>query len=89
MRPADTVLPPVEQGTSPTVPPCCLPSLPTLPCCSNAQTRALSHPLPVLRAREVDRWAHSQQYQALVAANLPRDSSSSMGGSLAGSAAAR
>ena len=22
----------------------------------NAQTRALSHPLPVLRAREIDRW---------------------------------
>jgi Zn-dependent protease with chaperone function len=55
----------------------------------NAQTRALSHPLPVLRAREVDRWAHSQQFQALVAANLPRDAnggSSSGSGTAAGSA---
>ena len=39
----------------------------------------------MLRAREVDRWAHSQQFQALVAANLPRDSGSS-GSSGAGSA---
>lgn len=38
----------------------------------NAQTRALSHPLPVLRAREIDRWSQSQQYQALLAAHLPR-----------------
>lgn len=32
----------------------------------NAQTRQLSHPLPVLRAREVDRWARSTEYKALV-----------------------
>ena len=33
---------------------------------SNAQTRALSHPLPVARAREVDRWAGSAQYRSLL-----------------------
>lgn len=33
----------------------------------NAQTRALSHPLPVMRAREIDRWAQSQQYRGLLA----------------------
>ena len=32
----------------------------------NAQTRQLSHPLPVLRAREIDRWANSPEYRALV-----------------------
>ncbi len=35
----------------------------------NAQTRALSHPLPVLRAQEVDTWAASGQYRALLAKN--------------------
>ena len=60
-------------------------SLPATVCRRNAQTRALSHPLPVLRAREIDRWAHSQQYQALVAANLPHNNGSR--GSAAGSAA--
>ncbi|KAJ9515635.1 hypothetical protein QJQ45_021758 [Haematococcus lacustris] len=50
----------------------------------NAQTRALSHPLPVMRAREIDsplhtaeqqwgqpgcRWAHSMQFKALLARN--------------------
>ncbi|KAI3431473.1 hypothetical protein D9Q98_004525 [Chlorella vulgaris] len=45
----------------------------------NAQTRALSHPLPVMRAREVDRWSQSEQFKLLVAANRP---SSSKGGSL-------
>ena len=35
----------------------------------NAQTRQLSHPLPVMRAREVDRWAQSSQYHALLARN--------------------
>ena len=30
------------------------------------QTARLSHPLPVLRAREIDRWASSQDYQALL-----------------------
>ena len=35
----------------------------------NAQTRALSHPLPVMRAREIDNWADSSQYRALLAKN--------------------
>lgn len=30
------------------------------------QTAQLSHPVPVLRAREIDRWASSQDYQAIV-----------------------
>ncbi|KAI5080580.1 hypothetical protein GOP47_0003763 [Adiantum capillus-veneris] len=32
----------------------------------NAQTRQLSHPLPVLRAREIDSWAKSTEYQNLI-----------------------
>ncbi len=32
----------------------------------SAQTAPLSHPLPVLRAREIDRWASSQAYQSLL-----------------------
>lgn len=32
----------------------------------NAQTRQLSHPLPVLRAREIDSWAKSVEYQNLI-----------------------
>ncbi|GMH33402.1 hypothetical protein BSKO_01236 [Bryopsis sp. KO-2023] len=35
----------------------------------NAQTRALSHPLPVMRAREIDRWSQSAQFKALLARN--------------------
>ncbi|XP_047055706.1 protease HtpX homolog isoform X1 [Lolium rigidum] len=31
----------------------------------NAQTRELSHPLPVMRAREVDEWSRSQEYRML------------------------
>lgn len=31
-----------------------------------AQTEQLTHPLPVLRAREIDRWASSQDYQNLL-----------------------
>ncbi len=31
-----------------------------------AQTAQLSHPVPVLRAREIDRWASSQAYQAIL-----------------------
>ncbi|NEO25952.1 MAG: M48 family metallopeptidase [Kamptonema sp. SIO4C4] len=31
-----------------------------------AQTTELTHPVPVLRAREVDRWASSQDYQRLL-----------------------
>ncbi|KAJ7537932.1 hypothetical protein O6H91_11G028800 [Diphasiastrum complanatum] len=33
----------------------------------NAQTRQLTHPLPVLRAREIDKWAKSTQYKSLIA----------------------
>ncbi len=32
----------------------------------SAQTAQLSHPLPVLRAREIDHWASSQDYQNLL-----------------------
>eukprot|EP00897_Mesotaenium_endlicherianum_P007307 jgi/Mesen1/6604/ME000338S05773 len=32
----------------------------------NAQARQLSHPLPVLRAREVDTWARSDEYKMLL-----------------------
>ncbi|KAL8048727.1 hypothetical protein ABFS82_07G085000 [Erythranthe guttata] len=32
----------------------------------NAQTRHLSHPLPVLRAREIDEWSKSPEYQSLL-----------------------
>ncbi|XP_075499228.1 plastoglobule-localized metallopeptidase 48, chloroplastic [Primulina tabacum] len=32
----------------------------------NAQTRQLSHPLPVLRAREIDEWSRSQEYKLLL-----------------------
>ncbi|EPS66175.1 hypothetical protein M569_08601, partial [Genlisea aurea] len=32
----------------------------------NAQTRQLSHPLPVLRAREIDRWSRSEEYKSLL-----------------------
>ena len=35
----------------------------------NAQTRQLSHPLPVMRAREIDLWSQSSQYKALLAKN--------------------
>ncbi|GAX74859.1 hypothetical protein CEUSTIGMA_g2305.t1 [Chlamydomonas eustigma] len=35
----------------------------------NAQTRALSHPLPVMRAREIDRWAQSTEYKGLLSKN--------------------
>ncbi|KAF7801698.1 protease HtpX-like protein isoform X1 [Senna tora] len=32
----------------------------------NAQTRQLSHPLPVLRAREIDEWSRSPAYKSLL-----------------------
>lgn len=32
----------------------------------NAQTRQLSHPLPVLRAREIDEWSRSNDYRGLL-----------------------
>ena len=31
-----------------------------------AQTAQLTHPVPVLRAREIDKWASSQEYQSLL-----------------------
>ncbi len=31
-----------------------------------AMTAQLTHPVPVLRAREIDRWSSSQAYQALL-----------------------
>ena len=31
-----------------------------------AQTAQLTHPVPVIRAREIDRWASSAQYQEIV-----------------------
>ncbi len=34
-----------------------------------AQTAQLSHPVPVLRAREIDRWASSKNYESLLAQN--------------------
>ena len=40
---------------------------PTIRYLRNAQTRCLSHDLPVLRAKEVDEWARSEQYRQLVA----------------------
>jgi hypothetical protein len=44
--------------------------------CRNAQTRSLSHPLPVLRAREIDRWAQSTQYKGLLVKNRRRAAAS-------------
>jgi Zn-dependent protease with chaperone function len=32
----------------------------------SAQTAQLTHPVPVLRAREIDRWASTQEYQVLL-----------------------
>ncbi|KAK6928530.1 Peptidase M48, partial [Dillenia turbinata] len=37
----------------------------------NAQTRQLSHPLPVLRAREIDEWSRSQEYKFLLKHAMP------------------
>lgn len=39
----------------------------------NAQTRALSHPLPVMRAHEVDLWANSSQYASLISRARAKD----------------
>ncbi|XP_043706238.1 protease HtpX homolog isoform X2 [Telopea speciosissima] len=38
---------------------------------SNAQNRQLSHPLPVLRAREIDEWSRSQEYISLLRRATP------------------
>jgi hypothetical protein len=32
----------------------------------SARTAQLTHPVPVLRAREIDRWSGSQEYQKLL-----------------------
>ncbi|GLU11469.1 hypothetical protein SLE2022_282100 [Rubroshorea leprosula] len=37
----------------------------------NAQTRQLSHPLPVLRAREIDEWSRSSDYKNLLKRAMP------------------
>ena len=37
-----------------------------------AQTEQLTHPVPVLRAREIDRWASSQEYQSLLNSSKSR-----------------
>jgi Zn-dependent protease with chaperone function len=36
------------------------------------RSQDLTHPLPVLRAREIDRWASSPEYHALLSRNLPQ-----------------
>lgn len=40
----------------------------------NAQTRQLSHPLPVLRAREIDEWSRSKDYRSLLSRAAPINS---------------
>ncbi|CAI8612213.1 unnamed protein product [Vicia faba] len=37
----------------------------------NAQTRQLSHPLPVLRANEIDEWSRSSAYKSLLKRGIP------------------
>ncbi|KAK6912970.1 Peptidase M48 [Dillenia turbinata] len=37
----------------------------------NAQMKQLSHPLPVLRAREIDEWSRSQEYRFLLKRAMP------------------
>ncbi len=44
------------------------------------QTAQLSHPVPVLRAREIDRWASSQEYQSLVEARSKESGKPAQGG---------
>ena len=38
----------------------------------NSMTRQLTHPLPVMRAREIDRWALDTQYRSLLSRNRTR-----------------
>jgi hypothetical protein len=33
---------------------------------TSMQTEQLSHPVPVLRAKEIDRWAQTDNYQCLL-----------------------
>jgi Zn-dependent protease with chaperone function len=45
------------------------------------RTQDLTHPVPVLRAREIDRWAHTQEYYSLVKSDSTRyNRGSSKGG---------
>eukprot|EP00899_Mesostigma_viride_P003773 jgi/Mesvir1/13397/Mv16486-RA.1 len=37
----------------------------------NAHTRQLSHPLPVMRAREIDAWSRGEQYQGILRTGRP------------------
>ncbi len=46
------------------------------------QTAPLSHPLPVLRAREIDRWATSEVYRGLIAGRNPKGLQGSDEGSI-------
>jgi hypothetical protein len=41
--------------------------------------RALTHPLPVARAREIDEWSRSPEYRALGVAPAPAPSGSTHG----------
>ena len=38
-----------------------------------AQTAQLTHPVPVIRAREIDRWASSFEYQSILAKRNDND----------------
>jgi Zn-dependent protease with chaperone function len=44
------------------------------------QTAQLTHPVPVLRAREIDRWASSQEYQSLLKGSSQTNQTKSNGG---------
>ncbi|KAF9604103.1 hypothetical protein IFM89_002778 [Coptis chinensis] len=44
----------------------------------NAQTSQLSHPLPVLRAREIDEWSKSKEYLSLLRRATQRSSTESV-----------
>ncbi|KAK8943424.1 hypothetical protein KSP40_PGU010287 [Platanthera guangdongensis] len=44
----------------------------------NAQTRQLSHPLPIFRAREIDEWSRSSEYQSLLKRAMRHKTSRSM-----------
>lgn len=39
----------------------------------NAQTQQLSHPLPVLRAREIDEWSRSKEYRTLLQRGIQKN----------------
>lgn len=50
----------------------------------NAQTRQLTHPLPVARAREIDDWSRSPEYRALGVAPAPKPAGTTDGGIVGG-----